>query len=99
MKIGKKVKMLMLKKGLTYEQVAKQTGLSKTTIYLTVNDKQEIKVSVLEKISIVLNVPIAVFFTNEDLSSKTNQNDLEKRIVILESVIELIKLAIKTTNH
>ena len=61
-----KLKELISKRRLTYEEIAEKTGLSKTTVYLVVNEKQEIKISVLEKIAAALDAPITYFFSEVD---------------------------------
>jgi transcriptional regulator with XRE-family HTH domain len=49
----------MLKKGLTVQTLAKETGLSRPTIYNLLESKREATVSTLQAISRVLEIPLS----------------------------------------
>ena len=55
------IKLSRKEKGITQEQLAKLTGLSRNTIINFENDKRNPRVKDLKKIATALNVPIETF--------------------------------------
>ena len=68
MNIGKKIKNLRIKSGLSQEELAKRIGVSRESISHYENGRVIPPIDVLELIAKELGVPIAYFFINEQYS-------------------------------
>ena len=63
----KEIKISRKKKGITQEQLAKLTGLSRNTIINFENDKRNPRVKDLRKIANALSVPIEQLISDSEL--------------------------------
>lgn len=64
--IARKLKQLRIERGLTQYELAKKLNVTQNAIHNWETGKREINISMLEKISIILNVPLKTFFEIED---------------------------------
>ncbi|RHR72423.1 XRE family transcriptional regulator [Bacteroides sp. AF16-49] len=75
MKIGLRIKELMIKENIEISELAKRLGKSKQAIY-DILDKEDINTSLLRELSSILNAPIASFFedSSKNQEAKGNSN-------------------------
>jgi len=62
MSVGKNIKLFRINANLKQKELAKELGIKDSYLSLLENEKKEPSLSLLKKISEVLNVPIAMFF-------------------------------------
>ncbi|MGB0861901.1 MAG: helix-turn-helix domain-containing protein [Saprospiraceae bacterium] len=63
-KFGKNLKRLRLEKGLSQEKLALEAGLDRTYIPSIEKGARNVSITVVEKLSIALNVEFSEFFKN-----------------------------------
>lgn len=95
-KVGKKIKEIRLKKGITQEELAFKADLEQSQIYRLENGKRRFNADQLEKISEVLDVPVINFFegnvvfddeiNNQQLLQLITQIQPSKRKVLLNFI-------------
>jgi len=88
MDIPLKIKELISEKKYSITEFAEKLDVSRNTIYNFLNKKYPIDVDLLQKISIVLQVPITVFFTDENIV--INQEETDKKLKALENQIKVL---------
>ena len=69
-KLGKTIKILRVAKGLKQSEVAKQLKVSVACISLIENNKRSPSLTLLNKLSGILDVPVSLFWINLDMSRK-----------------------------
>jgi len=84
MHIGLKLRDLARKKNISVSEIAAKLGRSKANIHHTFSGKQDISVSKLEEISIILGVSPAYFWTDHRPGSYGNNEDY---ITMAKSVV------------
>lgn len=62
MSVGKNIKLFRINANLKQKELAKELGIRDSYLSIIENEKKEPSLSLLKKISEVLNVPIAMFF-------------------------------------
>jgi transcriptional regulator with XRE-family HTH domain len=73
MEINLKIKELIDQKGITLKLFGEKLGRSRQNVYDIINGKQQITVELLEKIAIVLDVPINTFFETNHGSNRESE--------------------------
>jgi transcriptional regulator with XRE-family HTH domain len=89
MDIPLKIKELISEKKYSITEFAEKLDVSRNTIYNIFKNKHPVDVDLLKKISIVLQVPITVFFTEENIV--INQEETDKKLKALEDQIKALK--------
>lgn len=79
--LGKILKELREKKGISINNLAEKIGVSGSHISQIENDKSSPSISVLKKISDILGVPITYFFSGEKTSSVIRENERKKLVL------------------
>ncbi len=93
MNIGDKIKDLRNYKGLTQEQLAEKSGLSKNAIWNYETGRRKPNTDILKKIASGLEVSIETFFNNNSTSKLTSAEELMDKFNIDKSFTELSELS------
>ena len=103
--ISEKIKIFMLKKGLTQRDLAKKLKVSPQTISQFLRGKNALRTDTIEKLAGALGVPNNYFFANSNNNTIGNNNSssvqnmeielMKKDIIILKKEVEILKARIK----
>jgi len=88
--IGKALRIIRKKRGLTQGQLADQSGITQTYLSQIEKNKKEPTLSVLRDICEVINVPVAILFWFTLDESKVEEGKREAFNLVKPSVDEMI---------
>ena len=77
MSIGKNIKLFRINAGLRQKKLAEELGIKVQYLSTLENEKKEPSLSLLKRISVVLNVPVSMFFW-ENIENAEENTHIEK---------------------
>ncbi len=91
--VGKKLRELRTRKGLSLRALAEQSGLNVNTLSLIENGKSSPSVSTLQQLAIALDVPITAFFEVERVEKRVVFTPADQRPQVLLGGVQMHNLA------